>query len=130
MERKDKCYDRLTPRQLNGPNSQRREICYRARYQSICLLTQFVFSVRPYSNRQFRFLNKISNSMMALKLTPQEVSSLFERKLSERSGLVKDVRSAEFILREYETATVTKTAKEPLSRKRKITIDLACGIKN
>ena len=46
--------------------------------------------------------------MMARKLTSQEVSSLFERKLSERSGLVKDVRSAEFILREYETATVTK----------------------
>ena len=46
--------------------------------------------------------------MMARKLTCQEVSSLFERKLSERSGLVKDVRSAEFILREYETATVTK----------------------
>ena len=43
--------------------------------------------------------------MMARKLTSQEVSSLFERKLSERSGLVKDVRSAEFILREYETAT-------------------------
>ena len=42
---------RLTPRQLNGPNSQRREICFRPRYQSICSLTQFVFSVRPYSNR-------------------------------------------------------------------------------
>ena len=51
--------------------------------------------------------------MMARKLTSQEVSSLFERKMSERSGLVKDVMSAEFILREYETATVTKTAKEP-----------------
>ena len=46
-------------------------------------------------------------------IVTQEVSSLFERKLSERQGLVKDVRSAEFILREYETATVTKTAKEP-----------------
>ena len=68
--------------------------------------------------------------MMARKLTSQEVSSLFERKMSERSGLVKDVMSAEFILREYETATVTKTAKEPLSRKRKITINLACSIKN
>ena len=29
------------------------------------------------------------------------------------------------ILREYENATVSKTAKEPLSRKRKITINLA-----
>ena len=66
--------------------------------------------------------------MIARKLTSQEVSSLFERKLSERQGLVKDVRSAEFILREYETATVTETSKEPLSRKRKITISLACGI--
>ena len=53
-------------------------------------------------------MNKISNSMMARKLTSQEVSSLFERKLTERSGLVKDVRSAEFILRVYETATVIK----------------------
>ena len=61
-------------------------------------------------------------------IVTQEVSSLFERKLSERQGLVKDVRSAEFILREYETATVTETAKEPLSRKRKITISLACSI--
>ena len=45
---------------------------------------------------------------MSRKLTSQEVSSLFERKLAERSGLVKDVRSAEFILRVYETATVIK----------------------
>ena len=94
----------------------------------------FAHSIRIQHSAVFQSIillsEQISNSMMARKLTSQEVSLLFERKLSERSGLVKNVRSAEFILREYETATVTKTAKEPLSRKRKITINLACSIKN
>ena len=45
---------------------------------------------------------------MATKLNIQAVSSLFEKQFSERSGLVKDVKAAESILREYETATTTK----------------------
>ena len=38
----------------------------------------------------------------------QVVSSLFAVQFSERSGLVKDVKAAESILREYETATTTR----------------------
>ena len=38
----------------------------------------------------------------------QAVRSLFAVQFSERSGLVKDVKAAESILREYETATTTR----------------------
>ena len=44
---------------------------------------------------------------MARKLNLQAVSSLFAVQFSERSGLVKDVKAAESVLREYETATTT-----------------------
>ena len=47
---------------------------------------------------------------MARKLDLQAVSSLFAVQFSERSGLVKDVKAAESILREYETATTTRFA--------------------
>ena len=36
------------------------------------------------------------------------LSSMFEVQFSETSGLVKDVKAAESVLREYETATTTK----------------------
>ena len=42
---------------------------------------------------------------MANEYTLKAVSSLFEEKLSERSGLVKDVKAEESILREFETTT-------------------------
>ena len=45
---------------------------------------------------------------MATKINLQAVSSLFEKKFSDRSGLVRDVKTAEVILREYETATTTR----------------------
>jgi len=45
---------------------------------------------------------------MARKLNLQAVSSLFAVQFSERSGLVKDVKAAESILREYETVTTTR----------------------
>ena len=45
---------------------------------------------------------------MATKINLQAVSSLFEKKFSDRSGLVRDVKTAEAILREYETATTTR----------------------
>ena len=44
---------------------------------------------------------------MATKINLQAVSSLFEKKFSDRSGLVRDVKTAEVILRWYETATTT-----------------------
>ena len=45
---------------------------------------------------------------MASRFNLQAVSSFFEVKFSDRSGLVKDVKAAESILREYETATTTR----------------------
>ena len=45
---------------------------------------------------------------MATKLNLQAVSSLFKKKFSERSGLVRDVKTAVVILREYETVTTTR----------------------
>ena len=39
---------------------------------------------------------------MATKINLQAVSSLFEKRFSDRSGLVRDVKTAEVILREYE----------------------------
>ena len=45
---------------------------------------------------------------MARKVNLQAVSSLFAVEFSERSGLVKDVKAAESVLREYETATTTR----------------------
>ena len=45
---------------------------------------------------------------MARDINLQAVSSLFAVQFSERSGLVKDVKAAESILREYETATTTR----------------------
>ena len=45
---------------------------------------------------------------MATKINLQAVSSLFEKKFSDRSGLVRDVKTKEVILREYETATTTR----------------------
>lgn len=47
---------------------------------------------------------------MAKESSLKAVSSLFEEKLSERSGLVKDVKAAESILREFETTTTTRYA--------------------
>ena len=47
---------------------------------------------------------------MAKEYTLKTLSSLFEEKLSERSGLVKDVKAAESILREFETTTTTRYA--------------------
>ena len=54
------------------------------------------------------FEDKFVVSRMARKLNLQEVSSLFAVQFSERSGLVKDVKAAESILRDYETATTTR----------------------
>ena len=45
---------------------------------------------------------------MEEKLNLQAVGSLFAVQFSERSGLVKDGKAAESILREYETATTTR----------------------
>jgi len=45
---------------------------------------------------------------MTSRFNLQAVSSLFEVKFSERSGLVEDVKAAETILREYGTATTTR----------------------
>ena len=45
---------------------------------------------------------------MARNINLQAVSSLFAVQFSERSALVKDVKAAEPILREYETATTTR----------------------
>ena len=45
---------------------------------------------------------------MARNINLQAVSSLFAVQFSERSGLVKDVKAAESILGEYETATTTR----------------------
>ena len=45
---------------------------------------------------------------MATKINLQAVSSLFEMKFTEWLGLVRDVKTAEVILREYETATTTR----------------------
>jgi len=45
---------------------------------------------------------------MARKLNLQAVSFLFPVQFSERSGLVKDIKAAESILREYETTTTTR----------------------
>ena len=45
---------------------------------------------------------------MATKINLQAVSSLFEKKFSDRSGLARDVKTAEVILRGYETATTTR----------------------
>ena len=47
---------------------------------------------------------------MAKEYTLKAVSSLFEDKLSERSSLVKDVKAAESILREFEATTTTRYA--------------------
>ena len=47
---------------------------------------------------------------MAKEYTLKAVSSLFEEKLSERSGPVKDVKAAESILREFETTPTTRYA--------------------
>lgn len=46
--------------------------------------------------------------LMESKKELNTVSSAFEVQFSETSGLVKDVKAAESILREYETATTTK----------------------
>lgn len=51
---------------------------------------------------------KVVVSQMARNINLQALSSLFAVQFSERSGLVKDVKAAEFILREYETATTTR----------------------
>ena len=45
---------------------------------------------------------------MSNKFNLKAVSSLFVEKFSEKSGLVRDVKTAESILREFETATTTK----------------------
>ena len=45
---------------------------------------------------------------MGSKFNIQALSVLFEKQFSERSGLVKDVKTAQFILKEYETATTRK----------------------
>ncbi|CAH3030562.1 unnamed protein product, partial [Porites evermanni] len=47
---------------------------------------------------------------MAKEYNLKELSSLFEEKLSERSGLVKNVKAAESVLREFETTTTTRYA--------------------
>ena len=54
------------------------------------------------------FEDKVVVSRMAKKINLQAVSSLFAVQFSERSGLVKDVKAVESILREYETATTTR----------------------
>ena len=45
---------------------------------------------------------------MSNKFNLKAVSSLFVEKFSDESGLVRDVKTAESILREFETATTTK----------------------
>ena len=47
-------------------------------------------------------------SQMARNINLQAVSFLLAVQFSEKSGLVKDVKAAESILREYETATTTR----------------------
>ena len=47
---------------------------------------------------------------MEYTLKAVNISSFFEEELSERSGLVKDVKTAESILREFETTTTTRYA--------------------
>ena len=47
---------------------------------------------------------------MAKEYTLKTLSSLFEEKLSERSGLVKDVKAVKSILREFEATTTTRYA--------------------
>ena len=54
------------------------------------------------------FRGQIVVSQMARKGNLQAVSSLFAVQFSERSGLVKDVKAAESVLRNYETATPTR----------------------
>ena len=46
---------------------------------------------------------------MAKEYTLKAVTSLFEEKLSERSGLVKDVKAAESILRELKQQPLRDT---------------------
>ena len=45
---------------------------------------------------------------MATKINLRVVSSLFQKKFTEGSGLVRDFKTAEVIPREYETATTTR----------------------
>lgn len=54
------------------------------------------------------FEDKVVVSRMARKHNLQVLKSLFAVHFSERSGLVKDDKAVEFILREYETAKTTR----------------------
>ena len=61
---------------------------------------------------------------MATKINLRAVSSLFQKKFTEGSGLVRDVKTAEVILREYETATTTRFSS--LKQARDLVIQVRC----
>ena len=67
---------------------------------------------------------------MATKINLQAVSSLFEKKFSDRSGLVRDVKTAEVILREYETATTTIFSSFKQAKDLVIQVKCFLGFKN